>query len=296
MVVNRKITAMGTEVRVILDMDDSDYICLTDMARFRDNDPTLVISHWMRNRSTIEYLGLWESINNPEFKPTEFERFKEESGYNSFTLSPKKWIETTHAIGITSRSGRYGGTYAHKDIAFSFAMWLSPAFQLYCVKELQRLKSEESNPLIEQWNVKRILSKTNYQIHTDAIKNVVIPQLSVAKQKESLVYASEADMLNIALFGCTARQWEEQNPQHVGKLNMRDLASINQLVVLSNLESANAEMMKQEIDRNERFKILSKMAKEQLETLDRCNAEHRFRKYLPLAESEQTKQQLKLRK
>jgi hypothetical protein len=168
-------------------------------------------------------------------------------------------------------------------------MWLSPAFQLYCVKELQRLKSEESNPLIEQWNVKRILSKTNYQIHTDAIKNVVIPQLSVAKQKESLVYASEADMLNLALFGCTARQWEEQNPQHAGKLNMRDLASINQLVVLSNLESANAEMMKQEIDRIERYKILSKMAKEQLETLDRCNADHRFRKYLPLAESEQTK-------
>lgn len=296
MVVNRKITAMGTEVRVILDMDDSDYICLTDMARFRDNDPTLVISHWMRNRSTIEYLGLWESINNPEFKLTEFERFKEESGYNSFTLSPKKWIEATHAIGITSRSGRYGGTFAHKDIAFSFAMWLSPAFQLYCVKELQRLKSEESNPLIEQWNVKRILSKTNYQIHTDAIKNVVIPQLSVAKQKESLVYASEADMLNLALFGCTARQWEEQNPQHAGKLNMRDLASINQLVVLSNLESANAEMMKQEIDRIERYKILSKMAKEQLETLDRCNADHRFRKYLPLAESEQIKKQLKLRK
>lgn len=285
MVVNKKITAMGTEVRVILDKDDSDYICLTDMAKFRDNDPAFVIGHWMRNRSTIDYLGLWESINNPNFKPTEFERFRQESGYNSFSLSPKKWIEATDAIGITSRSGRYGGTYAHKDIAFSFAMWLSPAFQLYCVKELQRLKAEESNPLIEQWNVKRVLSKTNYQIHTDAIKNVVIPQLSVAKQKESLVYASEADLLNLALFGCTARQWEEQNPQYVGKLNMRDLASINQLVVLSNMESSNAEMMKRGVERTERYKVLSKMAKEQLDTLDRCNAEHRFRKLIPSSES-----------
>ena len=219
-----KLSVQDTDITII-SFNENDYISITDIAKYKSDDPAAVIGNWMRNRNTIEFLGIWESLYNPLFKPTEFERFKEESGYNSFTLSPKKWIEATQAIGITSRSGRYGGTYAHKDIAFSFAMWLSPAFQLYCVKELQRLKSEESNPLIEQWNVKRILSKTNYQIHTDAIKNVVIPQLSVAKQKESLVYASEADMLNIALFGCTARQWEEQNPQHAGKLNMRDLAS-----------------------------------------------------------------------
>ncbi len=278
---------MDTEIRVILDWDSSDYICLTDMARFRDNEPAFVIGHWMRNRSTIDYLGLWESINNPDFKPTEFGRFREESGYNSFTLSPKKWIEATNAIGITSRSGRYGGTYAHRDIAFQFAMWLSPAFQLYCVKELQRLKEQESNPLIEQWNVKRILSKTNYTIHTDAIKNIVIPKLTVAKQQESLVYATEADLLNLALFGCTAKDWEANNPDYAGKLNMRDMASINQLVVLSNIESANAEMLKQGVERSQRFNLLSKMAHEQLETLDKCNAEQRFRKLLPGSDTPQ---------
>lgn len=235
----------------------------------------------MRNRSTIDYLGLWESINNPDFKPTEFGRFREESGYNSFTLSPKKWIEATNAIGITSRSGRYGGTYAHRDIAFQFAMWLSPAFQLYCIKELQRLKEQESNPLIEQWNVKRILSKTNYTIHTDAIKKVVLPKLTLAKQQESIVYASEADLLNLALFGCTAKDWQDANPELSKKFNMRDTASINQLVVLSNIESANAELLKQGIDRTKRFKYLQKMAREQLDTLDKCNAEQRFRKILP---------------
>ncbi len=280
MVKNKKIVALDTEIRVILDWDNNDYICLTDMARYRDNDPTLVISHWMRNLNTIEYLGVWETLHNPDFKPTEFGRFKQESGMNAFTMSPKKWIEATNAIGITSRSGRYGGTYAHSDIAFSFAMWLSPAFQLYCIKELQRLKSKESNPLLMQWDIKRILSKTNYYLHTEAIKNVVIPKLSVSKQNESLVYATEADMLNLALFGCTAKQWEEANPELADKYNMRDAASINQLVVLSNLESYNSELIKRGMDRSVRFVTLKRMAKEQLRLLDQNNAEHRFRKMI----------------
>lgn len=271
---------MDTPIRVILDWDNSDYICLTDMARYRDNDPSFVIGHWMRNLNTIEYLGVWETLHNPNFKPTEFGRFKQESGYNTFTMSPKKWIDATNAIGITSRSGRYGGTYAHKDIAFSFAMWLSPAFQLYCVKELQRLKEQESNPLLQQWDVKRILSKTNYLLHTDAIKNIVLPKLTISKQRESLVYASEADLLNLALFGCTAKQWEEANPDLAPKYNMRDAASINQLVVLSNLESYNSELIKQGIDRKERFQTLQRMAKEQLQLLDLNNAEQRFRKLI----------------
>lgn len=271
---------MDTPIRVILDWDNSDYICLTDMARYRDNDPSFVIGHWMRNLNTIEYLGVWETLHNPNFKPTEFGRFKQESGYNTFTMSPKKWIDATNAIGISSRSGRYGGTYAHKDIAFSFAMWLSPAFQLYCVKELQRLKEQESNPLLQQWDVKRILSKTNYLLHTDAIKNIVLPKLTISKQRESLVYASEADLLNLALFGCTAKQWEEANPDLAPKYNMRDAASINQLVVLSNLESYNSELIKQGIDRKERFQTLQRMAKEQLQLLDLNNAEQRFRKLI----------------
>lgn len=276
----KKFTAEETPISVLLLPNDEDYISLTDMAKYRDNDPFAVIGHWMRNRATIEYLGVWEMIHNPNFNPTEFGRFREESGFNAFTMSPKKWIESTNAKGIISKSGRYGGTFAHKDIAFNFGMWLSPTFQLYIVKEYQQLKANENNPLALQWNVKRILSKTNYQLHTDAIKSNIIPQLSTSKLKESLVYATEADMLNIILFGCTARDWEVANPELATKFNMRDTASINQLVVLSNMESYNAELIKQGVSRQDRFTILKKMAEEQVRLLDKQNTEHRFKKML----------------
>lgn len=274
----KKITVNNTEISVVLQANENDYICLTDMARYKDSDTFLIIGHWMRTRNTIEYLGTWEKLNNPNFKPTEFDRFMNESGANSFTMTPKKWIESTNAIGIYSKAGRYGGTYAHKDIAFNFGMWLSPTFQLYIVKEYQRLKEAENNPLIQQWDVKRILSKTNYQLHTDAIKENIIPRLSMSKAKEYIVYASEADMLNLALFGYTSKDWEEANPELAKKLNMRDTASINQLVVLSNMESYNSEMIKNGIPRDVRFNVLHRMAKEQLQSLDRNNAESRFRK------------------
>ena len=275
----KKIVANETEISVMLQANENDYICLTDMARYKDTERTnYIIQNWMRSRSTIEYLGVWEQINNPNFKSIEFDAFKNEAGSNSFSLTPKQWVEKTDAIGITSKAGRYGGTFAHKDIAFNFGMWLSPTFQLYIVKEYQRLKEEESNPLIQQWDVKRILSKTNYQLHTDAIKENIIPHLSISKTKEYIVYANEADRLNLALFGYTAKDWEEANPELSKKLNMRDTASINQLIVLSNMESYNSEMIKNNVPRNIRFSVLHKMAKEQLQSLDRNNAENRFRK------------------
>lgn len=268
-----------TNISVMLQGKEDDYICLTDMARYKDKERTnYIIQNWMRARSTIEYLGVWEQLNNPNFKSIEFDAFKTESGSNTFTLTPKQWIEKTNAIGIISKAGRYGGTYAHKDIAFNFGMWLSPTFQLYVVKEYQRLKQEESNPLIQQWDVKRILAKTNYLLHTDAIKENIIPRLSISKKKEYIIYANEADMLNLALFGYTAKDWEEANPELSKKLNMRDTASINQLVVLSNMESYNSEMIKNGIPRDVRFNVLHRMAKEQLQSLDKNNAEYRFRK------------------
>ena len=254
---------MGTDVRIILDKEDSDYICLTDMARFRDNDPAFVIGHWMRNRSTIDYLGLWESINNPDFKPTEFDRFRQESGYNSFSLSPKKWIEATNAIGITSRSGRYGGTYAHKDIAYHFGMWISPRFQLLLVKEYQLLQSEKQKAL--GWSAKRELAKINYHIHTDAIKENLIPQ-EIDAYHRSLIYAEEADVLNVALFGMTAKEWREANPELKG--NMRDYATINQLICLSNMENINAVFINEGIAQSERLHKLNQIAIQQMTVLE----------------------------
>lgn len=268
-----------TNISVMLQGKEDDYICLTDMARYKDKERTdYIIQNWLRSRSTIEYLGVWEQLNNPNFNPIEFDGFRNEAGSNSFTLTPKQWVDKTNAIGIKSKAGRYGGTYAHKDIAFNFGMWLSPTFQLYVVKEYQRLKQEESNPLIQQWDVKRILAKTNYLLHTDAIKDNIIPRLSISKKKEYIIYANEADMLNLALFGYTAKDWEEANPELSKKLNMRDTASINQLVVLSNMESYNSEMIKNGIPRDVRFNVLHRMAKEQLQSLDKNNAEYRFRK------------------
>lgn len=277
----KKITVQNTEVSVLLNGNENDFICLTDMARFKDNDPFSVIGHWLRNRNTIEYLGVWEMLHNPNFKPTEFDRFRNEAGLNSFTLSPKKWTDATNAIGIISKAGRYGGTFAHKDIAFNFGMWLSPSFQLYIVKEYQRLKEEENNPLLGKWNVHRILTKANYTLQTDAIKSV-IPQYNLSKYKERIAYASEADMLNIIIFGCTAKDWEQANPELAKKgYNLRDTATINQLVVLSNIEARNSELLKQYgLEQKERMRILHQIAKEQLTVLNTNNVEQKFRKLL----------------
>ena len=236
------------------------------------------IRNWMRNKNTIEYLGIWEQLHNPNFKGVEFDTFMKEAGLNRFNMTPKKWVEATNAMGIVSRPGRNGGTYAHKDIAFNFGMWISPTFQLYIVQEYQRLKKSESNPLLEQWNVKRILSKTNYSIHTDAIKSV-LPRLGLSKFKERLVYASEADMLNIIIFKCTAEDWRNSNPVLARKgMNVRDTATINQLVVLSNIESLNSELIKQGVDKRTRMEYLHRVAKEQLNVLDSKNIEQKFRK------------------
>ena len=219
----------------------------------------------MRIRSTIEFLGLWEELNNPNFKRVEFDSFKNQAGDNAFTLSPQQWIKQTNAIGIVSKSGRYGGgTYAHKDIAFEFASWLSPEFKLYVIKDYQRLKQDESYRLSLDWNVKRILTKANYRIHTDAIKeNLIPPELS--KQQQGYVYADEADVLNVALFGKTAAQWRNENPGQKG--NMRDYATIEQLLVLTNLENINALYINQHIPQSERLRLLRKTAVNQLETL-----------------------------
>lgn len=226
---NNKIEAQGVEINIKI-INDQDYICLTDIAKTKEGEDH--IRNWMRNRNTIEYLGIWEALNNPNFKSVEFDTFTKEARLNSFSMTPKKWIEGVNAIGFVSTSGRYGGTYAHKDIAFHFAMWISPAFQLYIIKEYQRLKEVENNHYNLEWNVKRILSKSNYEIHTQAIKDYIIPEIDHTNKKD-WIYAEEADILNIALFGYTAKQWREANPQRAlqGE-NLRDMASINELIIL----------------------------------------------------------------
>lgn len=273
----RKIEVMSKDITVILNNEaDNDYICLTDMVKGEDGEDH--IRNWMRNKNTIEYLGIWEQLHNPNFKGVEFDTFWKEAGLNRFNMTPRKWIDATDAIGIISKAGRNGGTFAHKDIAFNFGMWISPTFQLYIIKEYQRLKEEESNPLLQHWDVKRILSKVNYRVHTDAIKEYIIPKLTMSQKKQYILYANEADMLNLALFGYTAKEWEDANPVIAKKLNMRDTASINQLVVLSNMESYNSELIKRGLPREKRFSILHRMAKEQLTVLNKDNAEYRFRK------------------
>jgi len=273
----KKILVNDVEITISEQKDRDDYICLTDMAHFRDKERTnYIIQNWMRLRSTIEFLGLWEQINNPDFKGVEFDAFRNSSGLNSFTLTPKQWIEKTNAIGIISKPGRYGGTYAHKDIAFEFGTWLSPAFKLYLIKEYQRLKEAESHPMLGEWNVKRILSKVNYTLHTDAVKSFVVPKVNV--EQALYAYADEADMLNLALWGCTAKQWREANPTYAAQgMNIRDTASINELVVLSNLESLNAELLKSDIDKPSRFRMLHRIASEQLHHLNAIEADKKFK-------------------
>jgi len=258
------ISVQGASINILFHQEE-DFISLTDMSR-KFGDDTLIYS-WMRNRNTLEFLGIWEQMHNPDFKGGEFETFKKEAGLNSFHLTPRKWIEATRAIGIQSRAGRYGGgTYAHKDIAFEFGSWLSPEFKLYLIKEFQRLKEDESRRLSLDWNLNRTLAKLNYRIHTDAIKSTLIPS-SVTLVQASLVYASEADLLNVALFGLTAKQWRDANPAQED--NMRDHATIEQLLVLANIEGMNAELIRMGLSQGERLIRLNEIAIRQLQLLTR---------------------------
>ena len=258
----------------VMSIDQRDYISLTDMAKARTDAGRAadVIKNWLRARSTLEFLGTWEIMYNPDFKVVEFDHFKSEAGLHTFTLSAKEGIESTQAIGMYVQAGRYGGTYAHKDIAFEFGSAISPIFKLYLLKEYQRLKDEENDRLKLEWDAKRFLSKNNYLIHTDAIKNYVLPRSNHSKSTEWLVYADEADLLNVALFGCTAKEWRDANPVLAAKQNIRDFASIAQLTVLSNLETHNAEMIKQGIDKAERFDRLKQIAEYQLRVLTEAEA------------------------
>ncbi len=259
-----KIEILGTSVSII-NAINNDMISITDIAKFRNKlEPFSVINNWMRNRSTIEFIGLWEILNNPNFKPLEFDRFKNEAGNNYFVLSPQRWIESTNANGIISKSGRYGGTFAHKDIAFEFASWISPEFKLYLITEFQRLKEDENTRLSLEWNLNRTLSKLNYRIHTDAIKENIIPE-NITKEQASYIYANEADVLNVALFGKTAKQWRDENPNTEG--NIRDAATIEQLLVLANIESLNAEFIRMEVSQKERLLRLNKIAITQIKSI-----------------------------
>jgi hypothetical protein len=260
-----KISARGTEITVLSQGTDNDFISLTDIARYKNRDePNTVVANWLRNRNTVEFLGIWEQLYNPDFKPLEFEGFRKEAGLNAFTLSPMKWVNATNAIGISVKAGRGGGTFAHKDIAFEFAAWISNEFKLYIIKDYQRLKSDENSRISLDWNVKRILAKVNYRIHTDAIRDNLIPPELLAWQK-SFVYADEADLLNTALFGMTAAEWRKANPDAEG--NMRDHATIEQLLVLANIENVNALYISKGMAQDKRITELNRLARQQLAQL-----------------------------
>lgn len=247
---------------------ENDYISLTDIARYKSDEPKDVIKNWLRRKDTIEFLGLWELLHNPDFKGVEFDAFKNEAGTNAFTLAPQKWIENTNAIGIVSKSGRYGGTFAHSDIALEFASWISAEFKLYIIKDYKRLKTDENSRLSLDWNFHREISKINYRIHTDAIKdNLILPELTPGQI--SFTYASEADMLNVILFGMTAKEWRENSDGKQG--NIRDAASINQLLVLANLESYNAVLINQNKSQKDRMILLRELAINQLRTINGLN-------------------------
>ena len=262
---NKTINVKGIEIVILSENDKDDYISLTSIARYRDAERSdYILQNWLRNRSTIEFVGLWEQFNNPNFNSIEFDGIKNQAGANSFSLTPKKWIESTNAIGIISKTGKYGGTFAHRDIAFEFATWISAEFKFYFIKEFQRLKENENDRLQLNWNLQRTLAKVNYRIHTDAIKEIIIPKL-LGQKETNLVYANEADLLNMALFGKTAQQWRSENPKSKG--NIRDEASIEQLVVLSNMESINAVLIHNGLSQPDRLIQLNKMAITQMKSL-----------------------------
>ena len=257
------ITVKDVSIRTMT-VNGIDYICITDIAKQKnETDPNGVIGNWMRNRNTIEYLGLWETLYNPNFNPLEFEGFRSQAGLNAFTLSPSQWIETTRAIGLISQAGRYGGTYARSDIAFKFANWVSVEFELYLVMEFQRLKAKEQEQI--GWTAKRELSKINYRIHTDAIKSNLIPA-EVTREQAAIKYAEEADVLNVAMFGMTAKQWREANPDLKG--NIRDYATINELICLSNMENINAVLINDGMPQGERLVKLNQIAIQQMQVLE----------------------------
>ena len=263
-IVKEVIHANGMDIGIYTEDFQNEYISITDIARYKSDEPKDVIKNWMRGKDTLEFLGLWEQLHNPYFKGVEFDSFRTQAGANAFTMSPKKWIEATNAMGIVSKSGRYGGTYAHSDIAFEFASWISPEFKLYIIKDYKRLKAEENSRLSLNWNLNRELSKLNYRIHTDAIKaNLIPPELTPAQI--SYTYASEADMLNVVLFGKTAKQWRDENQNETG--NIRDQATIYQLLVLSNMESYNAILIQQRKSQAERMKLLHELAVQQMTTM-----------------------------
>ena len=266
-VTKEQISAKGLAIQIYTEDFKNDYISLTDIARYKSDEPFIVINNWLRSKDTIEFLGLWESMNNMNFKPIEFDRFKNEAGSNAFTLSPQKWIEKTNAIGIVCKSGRYGGTFAHSDIAMEFASWISSEFKLYIIQDYKRLKSDENSRLSLNWNLNREISKINYKIHTDAIKTYLLNDLT--ESQLGFKYASEADMLNVALFNKTAKQWREENPNLKG--NMRDYASLNELLVLANMESYNAVLIEKGLSQKERMIELRKLARTQIISLENIN-------------------------
>ena len=262
---SKTINVKGTEIVIVTDSNNEEYISLTGIARYRDAERSdYILQNWLRTRSTIEFVGLWEQFNNPNFNSIEFDGIKNLAGANSFSLTPKRQIEAANAIGIVSKTGKYGGTFAHRDIAFEFATWISAEFKFYFIKEFQRLKTDENDRLKLEWNLQRTLAKINYHIHTDAIKENLIPK-ELSKDKINFVYANEADLLNVALFGITAKQWRDANPKAEG--NIRDAASLEQLVVLSNLESVNAVLIHQGLPQNERLVNLNIIAITQMKSL-----------------------------
>ncbi len=259
---SRKIIVQGREIRIILQKESEDFISLTDMLKAKDGD--FFISDWLRNRNTVEFLGIWESVHNSNFNYGEFATIKSQVGLNSYKISVKEWVKKTNAVGLKATAGRYGGTYAHKDIAFEFGMWISPEFKIYLIKEFQRLKEEESQRLTLGWNLKRTLAKVNYKIHTDAVRDHLIPP-NLSKNQINIVYASEADVLNMALFGKTAKMWRDEHPSKDG--NVRDYADVTQLVVLANLEGINAELIHRGLPQSERLTQLNQIAITQMQSL-----------------------------
>ena len=270
-VIKETIHAKGFDISIYTMDFENEFISLTDIAKYKSNAPNDVIKHWMRSRETLEFLGLWETLHNPDFKPVEFDGFRKEAGLHAFTMSPSKWIESVNAIGITTKAGRYGGTYAHSDIALEFASWISAEFKLYIVKDYQRIKHDENSRLSLNWNLNREVAKLNYRIHTDAIKENLIPP-DLTPEQISYKYANEADMLNVALFGKTAKQWRDENPDKKG--NIRDDANLNQLLVLANMESYNAILIEQGKSMSERLVLLRDLAIRQMSTLNRISTEH----------------------